>query len=53
MKISDILNKPLTETASAGATGAGAVATSMGGGAGFGLSPFMRQPAKRKAKKRK
>jgi len=53
MRINEILTKPLKENASAGATGAGAVATSMGGGAGFGLSPFMRQPAKRKAKKRK
>lgn len=53
MRFYEFKNQPLKETASAGATGAGAVATSMGGGAGFGLSPFMRQPTKRKAKKRK
>ena len=53
MRFQEFNIRPLKETASAGATGVGAVATSMGGGAGFGLSPFMRQPAKRKAKKRK
>lgn len=53
MKIKEIV-KPLNETASAGATGAGAVATSMGGGAGFGTSIFMRRgsaPKKKKSKK--
>lgn len=43
----------IAETASAGATGAGAVATSMGGGAGFGKSIFMsRSGTVKKAKKR-
>jgi hypothetical protein len=41
----------IAETASAGATGSGAVATSMGGGAGFGKSVFMkRTPTKAKKK---
>lgn len=53
MKIKEIV-KSLNETASAGATGAGAVATSMGGGAGFGTSIFMRRAAApRKTKKSK
>ena len=43
--------KTVAETASAGATSAGAVATSMGGGAGFGKSVFMkRTPTKAKKK---
>ncbi len=37
------LAKTVAETASSGATGAGAVATSMGGGAGFGKSIFMKR----------
>lgn len=41
----------LAETASAGATASGAVATSMGGGAGFGKSIFMKRNLT-KAKKR-
>ena len=41
----------LAETASAGATASGAVATSMGGGAGFGKSIFMkRNPSKARKK---
>ena len=45
------LAKTVAETASSGATGAGAVATSMGGGAGFGKSIFMkRNPTKAKKK---
>ena len=45
--------KTVAETASAGATGAGAVATSMGGGAGFGKSIFMsRTGTVKKAKKK-
>ena len=41
----------VAETASAGATGTGAVATSMGGGAGFRKSIFMkRNPTKAKKK---
>lgn len=52
MKISELLNKPLKENASVGATASGGVATSMGGGAGFGTSIFMRRtPAKKKGKK--
>lgn len=44
----------IAETASAGATGAGSVATSMGGGAGFGKSIFMsRQGSKTKKVKNK
>lgn len=43
----------VAETASAGATSAGAVATSMGGGAGFGKSVFMsRSGTVKKAKKK-
>jgi hypothetical protein len=41
----------IAETASTGATGSGAIATSMGGGAGFGKSIFMkRNPTKAKKK---
>jgi hypothetical protein len=41
----------VNETATSGATGASAVATSMGGGAGFGKSVFMkRNPTKAKKK---
>lgn len=44
----------VSEDASGGATGAGAVATSMGGGAGFGKSIFMsRSSTFKKAKKKK
>ena len=43
----------IAETASAGATASGAVATSMGGGAGFGKSIFMsRSTAVKKARKK-
>ena len=54
MKIQEVI-KPnsLQENASSGATAAGAVATSMGGGAGFGTSIFMRRnpkPSKKKSK---
>ena len=43
----------VAETASAGATGSGAVTTSMGGGAGFGKSIFMsRAGTVKKAKKK-
>ena len=43
----------IQETASAGATGSGAVATSMGGGDGFGKSIFMsRAGTVKKAKKK-
>lgn len=41
----------IAETASAGATASGAVATSMGGGAGFGKSIFMRRVPKQKKSK--
>lgn len=45
--------KTVAETASAGATASGAIATSMGAGAGFGKSIFMsRSDRGKKAKKR-
>ena len=47
------LAKTVAETASSGATGAGAVATSMGGGAGFGKSIFMSRKGPIKTKKTK
>jgi hypothetical protein len=50
---SDEMALKIAETASAGATGSGAVATSMGGGAGFGKSIFMsRTGTVKKAKKK-
>ena len=50
---SDEMSPKIAETASAGATSAGAVATSMGGGAGFGKSVFMsRSGAVKKTKKK-
>jgi hypothetical protein len=50
---SDEMALKIAETASAGATSAGAVATSMGGGAGFGKSVFMsRSGTVKKAKKK-
>ena len=52
MKIQEI-TKPLQECASVGATASGAVATSMGGGAGFGKSIFMRRNPKPKKKSKK
>lgn len=57
MKINEIVDKlarPLEENASAGATSSGAVATSIGGAAGFGNSVFMRRnpsTSKKKSKK--
>lgn len=55
MKIHEILeSKTIKEDASGGATASGAVATSMGGGAGFGTSIFMRRnpkPSKKKSKR--
>ena len=49
---SDEMALKIAETASAGATSAGAVATSMGGGAGFGNSIFMKRSVPKKAKKK-
>jgi hypothetical protein len=50
---SDEMALKIAETASAGATSAGAVATSMDGGAGFGKSVFMsRSGTVKKAKKK-
>lgn len=50
---SDEMAHAVAENCSAGATGAGAVATSMGSGAGFGKSIFMsRSGAVKKAKKK-
>lgn len=43
--------KTVAETASAGATASGAVATSMGGGAGFGKSIFMKRNLTKAKKK--
>lgn len=55
MKIQEILeSKTIKEDASGGATASGAVATAMGGGAGFGTSIFMRRnsvPARKTKKK--
>ena len=50
---SDEMAHSVNETASAGATGAGAVATSMGGGAGFGKSIFMSRSGTVKKSKKK
>ena len=53
MKIAEI-TKTLKEDASVGATASGAIATSVGGGAGFGTSIFMRRnpaPKKKKSKR--
>jgi hypothetical protein len=50
---SDEMALKIAETASAGASSSGAVATSMGGGAGFGKSIFMsRTGTVKKAKKK-
>lgn len=48
MRYSEI--KSLKECATSGATSAGAVATSMGNGAGFGTSIFMRRSQKKPKK---
>jgi hypothetical protein len=55
MKITEVTQKqPVTEDASAGATGSSAVSTAMGGGAGFGNSIFMsRTGTIKKTKKKK
>lgn len=53
MKIHEVIAKPLKEDASCGATASGAVATSMGGGAGFGKSIFMSRKGPIKTKKTK
>ena len=50
---SDEMTLKIAETASAGATSAGAVATSMGGGAGFGNSVFMSRSGTVKKTKKK
>ncbi len=54
MKIYEITeSKHIKEDASGGSTASGAVATSMGGGAGFGKSIFMRRsPTPKKKSKR-
>lgn len=53
MKIAELFKaKSIKEDASPGATSTGAVSTSMGGGAGFGKSIFMRRITKTKAKKK-
>lgn len=52
MKSAEFIKTPIKEDASCGATASGAVATSMGGGAGFGKSIFMRRiPKQKKSKK--
>ncbi len=43
--------RTVAETASSGASGAGGVATSMGGGGGFGRSIFMKRETKKAKKK--
>jgi hypothetical protein len=54
MKIHEILeSKKLKEDASGGGTSSGAVATSMGGGAGFGKSIFMSRTGRVKKSKKK
>lgn len=54
MKINEILNKPINECSTAGATSAGAVATAMpGNGAGFGQSIFMRRNTQKSKKSKK
>ena len=50
---SDEMALKIAETASAGATSAGAVATNMGGGAGFGKSVFMSRTSTVKKTKKK
>lgn len=50
---SDEMALKIAETASAGATGAGAVATSMGSSAGFGKSIFMSRTGTVKKSKKK
>ena len=53
MKINEI-TKNIKEDASGGGTSSGGIATSMGGGAGFGTSIFMRRnPVPKKTKKSK
>lgn len=51
MKIAEIFNKPITENATSGATASGAVATSLGGSAGFGKSIFMKRVTTKAKKK--
>lgn len=51
MRFFEIVKKAVKEDASAGASSSGAVATSMGGGAGFGKSIFMRRIPKTKKNK--
>ena len=51
MKINEVIIKKLKENATSGATAAGAVATSMGGGAGFGKSIFMKRVTTKAKKK--
>lgn len=51
MKIFEILVKPINETATSGATSSGSIATSMGGGTGFGKSIFMSRRGPVKTKK--
>jgi hypothetical protein len=55
MKISEVTSpkKPIIENSTGGATASGAVATSMGGGAGFGKSIFMSRSGTVKTKKKK
>lgn len=54
MRIFELISKPINETATSGATASGAVATSLGGSAGFGKSIFMRRtPVLNKKKSKK
>jgi hypothetical protein len=54
MKISEVTKqKNLSEDASGGGTSSGSVATSMGGGDGFGKSIFMKDEVDEAAPKRK
>ena len=53
MKSAEFIKKPIKEDASGGGTASGAVATSMGGGTGFGKSIFMSRKGPVKTKKTK
>ena len=50
MKINEI-TKNIKEDASGGGTSSGGIATSMGGGAGFGSSVFMKRTSTKAKKK--
>ena len=53
MKIFEVLAKKINEDATGGATSTGSVATSLGSGAGFGKSIFMRRVSTPKKKSKR